>query len=54
MELGAPAVVRVETAVQVDIWLIEHNRHGKHIGLIHKQYEPVMQRGSGFAVDPAA
>jgi hypothetical protein len=54
VELGAPAVVRVETAVQVDIWLIEHNRHGKHIGLIHKQYEPVMQRGSGFAVDPAA
>jgi hypothetical protein len=53
VELGAPAVVRVETAVRVDIWLIEHNRHGKHIGLIHKQYEPVMQRGSGFAVDPS-
>lgn len=53
VELGAPAVVRVETAARVDIWLIEHNRHGKHIGLIHKTYEPVMQRGSGFAVHPS-
>jgi len=26
VELGAPAVVRVETRVRVDIWLIEHNR----------------------------
>jgi hypothetical protein len=53
VELGAPAVVRVETRVRVDIWLIEHNRHGKHIGLIHKTYEPLAQAGSGFAVDPS-
>jgi hypothetical protein len=53
VELGAPAVVRVETSVRVDIWLIEHNRHGRHIGLLQRTYEPVMQRGSGFAVDPS-
>jgi hypothetical protein len=53
VELGAPAVVRVETRVRVDIWLIEHNRHGKHIGLIHKTYEPLAQAGSGFAVHPS-
>ncbi len=32
VELGAPAVVRVETAARVDIWLIEHNRHASTSG----------------------
>jgi hypothetical protein len=53
VELAEPAVVRVETAVQVNISLIEHDRGGKHIGLFQKVYEPVMTRGSGFAVDPS-
>jgi hypothetical protein len=53
VELAEPAVVRVETSVQVNISLIEHDRGGKHIGLYQKKYEPVMQKGSGFAVDPS-
>ena len=53
VELAEPAVVRVETSVQVNISLIEHDRGGKHIGLYQKTYEPVMQKGSGFAVDPS-
>jgi hypothetical protein len=53
VELAEPAVVRVETAVQVNISLIEHDRGGKHIGLFQKVYEPVMTKGSGFAVDPS-
>ena len=53
VELSEPAVVRVETSVQVNISLIEHDRRGKHIGLYQKTYEPVLQAGSGFAVDPS-
>jgi hypothetical protein len=53
VELTEPAVVRVETSVQVDISLMEHDRHGKHIGLYQKRYEPVVNAGSGFAVDPS-
>jgi hypothetical protein len=53
VELAEPAVVRVETALQVNISLIEHDRGGKHIGLFQKVYEPVMTKGSGFAVDPS-
>jgi hypothetical protein len=53
VELAEPAVVRVETAVQVNISLIEHDRGGKHIGLYQKVYEPVMTKGSGFAVAPS-
>jgi hypothetical protein len=53
LELSQPAVVRVETSVQVNISLIEHDRRGKHIGLYQKTYEPVLQAGSGFAVDPS-
>jgi hypothetical protein len=53
VELTEPAVVRVETAVQVNISLIEHDRHGKHIGLYQKTYEPVVTFGSGFAVNPS-
>jgi hypothetical protein len=53
VELAEPAVVRVETSVQVNISLMEHDRHGKHIGLYKKTYEPVVNAGSGFAVDPS-
>jgi Trypsin-like peptidase domain len=51
-ELDAPAVVFIKTFAQVNISLIEHNRHGKHIGLLQKTYEPALASGSGFAVDP--
>jgi hypothetical protein len=53
VERAEPAVVRVETSVQVDISLMEHDRHGKHIGLYQRRYEPVVNKGSGFAVDPS-
>jgi hypothetical protein len=53
VELTEPAVVRVETSVEVDISLMEHDRHGKHIGLFQKRYELVVNAGSGFAVDPS-
>lgn len=53
VERAEPAVVRVETSVQVDISLMEHDRHGKHIGLYQRRYEPVVNAGSGFAVDPS-
>ena len=53
LELTEPAVVRVETSVQANISLIEHDRHGKHIGLYQKRYELVVNAGSGFAVDPS-
>ena len=53
VERTEPAVVRVETSMQVDISLMEHDRHGKHIGLYQRRYEPVVNAGSGFAVDPS-
>ena len=53
VERTEPAVVRVETSVQVDISLMEHDRHGKHIGLYQRRYETVVNAGSGFAVDPS-
>ena len=53
VERAEPAVVRVETSVQVDISLMEHDRHGKHIGLYQQRYELVVNAGSGFAVDPS-
>ena len=53
VERAEPAVVRVETSVQVDISLMEHDRHGKHIGLYQRRYELVVNAGSGFAVDPS-
>jgi hypothetical protein len=53
VERAEPAVVRVETSVQVDISLMEHDRRGKHIGLYQKRYELVVNAGSGFAVDPS-
>jgi hypothetical protein len=53
VERAEPAVVRVETSVQVNISLMEHDRHGKHIGLYQKRYELVVNKGSGFAVDPS-
>jgi hypothetical protein len=53
VERTEPAVVRVETSVQVDISLMEHDRHGKHIGLYQRRYERVVNAGSGFAVDPS-
>jgi hypothetical protein len=53
VERAEPAVVRVETSVQVDISLMEHDRGGKHIGLYQKRYELVVNAGSGFAVDPS-
>ena len=46
-------MVRVQTYVQVFISLIEHDRHGKHIGLYQKRYELLGTAGSGFAVVPA-
>src|SRR5436190_6801050 len=52
VELDAPAVVFVKTFAQVNVSLIEHNRHGKHIGLLQETYEPELASGSGFAVDP--
>jgi hypothetical protein len=52
VELDSPGVVYVETRARVEISLIEHNRHGKHIGLIQRTYEPLLATGSGFAVDP--
>jgi hypothetical protein len=53
VELSEPAVVRVETYVQSSISLIEHDRHGKHIGLYQRRYELQVNAGSGFAVDPS-
>ena len=53
VERAEPAVVRVETSVQVDISLMEHDRHGKHIGLYQKRLRAGAERGSGFAVDPS-
>src|SRR5207247_8419941 len=41
-----------KTFAQVNVSLIEHNRHGKHIGLLQETYEPELASGSGFAVDP--
>jgi hypothetical protein len=52
-EKAAPAVVFVETRARVDIALIEHNRLGRHIGLVQRTYSPVLAAGSGFAVDPS-
>jgi hypothetical protein len=52
VELDAPAVVFVKTFAQVTVSLIEHNRHGQHIGLLQRTYEPELASGSGFAVDP--
>ena len=52
-ELVAPAVVRVETYAEVNISLIEHNRKGRHIGLVQKTFRPMVAAGSGFAVDPS-
>jgi hypothetical protein len=52
VELDAPAVVFIKTFAQVNISLIEHNRHGQHIGLMQKTYEPELASGTGFAVDP--
>ena len=52
VELDAPAVVFVKTFAQVNISLIEHNRHGQHIGLLQRTYEPELASGTGFAVDP--
>jgi hypothetical protein len=52
-ELVSPAVVRVETYAEVSISLIEHNRKGRHIGLIQKTFRPMLAAGSGFAVDPS-
>jgi hypothetical protein len=52
VELVAPAVVRVETFVEVNISLIEHGFRGAHIGLHQKKYTPMLAAGSGFAVDP--
>src|SRR4051794_11448014 len=51
-ELTAPAVVFVKTFARVDISLVEHNRAGRHIGLVQRTYEPEIASGSGFAVDP--
>jgi hypothetical protein len=53
VELDSPAVVRVETYARVSISLIEHNRVGKHIGLLQRTYQPLLASGSGFAVDGA-
>jgi hypothetical protein len=53
VDVSEPAVVRVQTYVQVFISLIEHDRHGKHIGLYQKRYELLGTAGSGFAVVPA-
>jgi hypothetical protein len=52
VELDAPAVVFVKTFAQVNVSLVEHNRHGRHIGLLQRTYEPELASGSGFAVDP--
>ncbi|HKE99751.1 MAG TPA: zinc ribbon domain-containing protein [Actinomycetes bacterium] len=52
VELDAPAVVEVRTFAEVDISLIEHNRAGRHIGLVQRTYEVELSKGSGFAVDP--
>jgi hypothetical protein len=53
VETDAPAVVRVETSVRVSISLMEHDRHGKHIGLYQRTYTPMLVSGSGFAVNPS-
>lgn len=53
VETDAPAVVRVETSVRVSISLMEHDRHGKHIGLYQRSYTPMLVSGSGFAVNPS-
>src|SRR5438132_8254349 len=50
---GAAFSVGVETRARVDIALIEHNRLGRHIGLVQRTYSPVLAAGSGFAVDPS-
>jgi len=53
VDLTSPAVVYVETRGQVDISLVEHNRLGKHIGLVQRRYMPLLATGSGFAVSPS-
>ena len=53
VERTEPAVVRVETSVQVDISLMEHDRHGKHIGLYQKRYEPVLNAEAASPSTPA-
>jgi hypothetical protein len=52
VELDAPAVVQVRTDAVVNISLLEHNRHGKHIGLFQATYQVPLATASGFAVDP--
>ena len=53
VDISKPAVVRVETYMRVFISLIEHDRHGKHIGLYQRRYDLLANAGSGFAVDPS-
>lgn len=53
VELDAPAVVQVQTFGEVSISLVEHNRHGRHIGLVQRTYRVPLLSGSGFTVDPS-
>jgi hypothetical protein len=53
-DLTGPGVVYIEAGYHVDIALIEHGIRTSHINLIQRIYDPVLLRGSGFAVDPSA
>jgi S1-C subfamily serine protease len=53
-DLTGPGVVFIESGYHVQISLIEHNVTTAHINLIERPYDPVLETGSGFVVDPSA
>ena len=53
-DLTGPGVVYIESGYHVQIALIEHNVTTAHINLIERSYDPVLEKGSGFVVDPTA
>ncbi|MGH8860346.1 MAG: hypothetical protein ACRDVG_03775, partial [Jatrophihabitantaceae bacterium] len=52
-DLTAPGVVYVESGYHVQITVVEHGG-GVHIRFISREFDPVLNRGSGFVVDPSA
>ncbi|MDQ1749798.1 MAG: hypothetical protein QOE71_854 [Pseudonocardiales bacterium] len=53
-DLTGPGVVFIRSGYHVQISLIEHNVTTAHINLIERPYDPVLETGSGFVVDPSA
>src|SRR3954452_2829424 len=55
IEKSAPGVVYVEARAKVDVALVEHLQSdpgGIHIAIIQSSSEPVVEKASGFVVDP--